>query len=147
MGLITRLKIPGVTESIFLSCFELCLDFLHTSQSPSLHISAIDLMEMFLLVFPKGVSPKLQEIRDVTRFDIFFDIRALMAERNPLIVESACRLYPLIFKSVTEEHGPAFAAYLKSEIQLLSDPQSIASCSDPLISQLNLDEIQRDFIP
>ncbi|KAJ3000336.1 hypothetical protein HDV02_006143 [Globomyces sp. JEL0801] len=131
---VVRLKIPGIAESIFQEYFELCLEFLHNAHSPMIQISVLNLLEVFLLVFPKGMSTKLQEVRDIAR--------VLMVDRDPNVVEAACKVYPLVFRAGSGIHGAEFEKFLIQELDLLEDITSPPALADPLINHLNEDQIQ-----
>jgi hypothetical protein len=92
----------------------------------------LEFIEVFCLVFPKGVQSRLQEILDVTR--------PFLADRNIEVAEAASKLYPLIFKCASDESAATFESYLRKEIIMLTDAESMESLSDPLISHLNKEE-------
>ncbi|KAJ3269686.1 hypothetical protein HDV01_001114 [Terramyces sp. JEL0728] len=130
-----RLKIPGISEAVFQQYFDLCMELLHNAHSPILLVSILGLFEIFLLVFPKGMSGKLQETRDITR--------SFLGNRNPSVVSAAARIYPLIFKAVSSSNSEEFESFLKNEIKLLQNPTSLEAIADPIISHLSQDEIQQ----
>ncbi|KAJ3309526.1 hypothetical protein HDV04_005966 [Boothiomyces sp. JEL0838] len=132
---IIRLKIPGIAEAVFQQYFDLCMELLHNAHSPILLVSILGLFELFLLVFPKGMSSKLQETRDITR--------SFLGNRNPAVVNAAARIYPLIFRAVSSSNAEEFENFLKNEIQLLQNPTSLEAVADPIISHLSQDEIQQ----
>ncbi|KAJ3318939.1 hypothetical protein HDV06_006928 [Boothiomyces sp. JEL0866] len=132
---IIRLKIPGISEAVFQQYFDLCMELLHNAHSPILLVSILGLFEIFLLVFPKGMSSKLQETRDITR--------SFLGNRNPSVVNAAARIYPLIFRAVSLSNAQEFEDFLRNEIKLLQNPTSLEAVADPIISHLSQDEIQQ----
>jgi hypothetical protein len=51
--------------------------------------------------------------------------------------EVAFRVYPLVFRAVTRSSSKVFEEFLKTEINLLINPQSIEAKADPWINYLN----------
>ena len=132
---IVRCKIPNLSESIFSQYLELCFDLLHNSPSSIIQIAVLELLQVFCLVFPKGIQSRLSDIRDLTR--------PFLADKNPSVVEAATKVYPIIFRCAPDSLTTIFEDYLKAEIIMLTDIDSIESVSDPLISRLDLPEISR----
>jgi hypothetical protein len=129
------LKIPGVSEAIFQQYFDMCMELLHNANSTLIQSTVLNLVEVYILVFPKAISSKLQEVRDITR--------ALLIDRNKNVYEAAGRVYPLIFRAVLAQNAVQFEDFLRNEINLLSNPSSLEAVGDPLISNLSNDELYR----
>jgi hypothetical protein len=132
---ICRCKIPGLSESIFTQYIELCYEFLHNSPSHMIQVAILEFLEIFCLVFPKGVHSRLHEILDATR--------PFLGDRNPEVVEAASKLYPIIFKCVSESSTAFYEEYLRKEMIMLTNLKSAESLADPLISHLTVDEVYR----
>jgi hypothetical protein len=127
-GTIVRLKVPGVAEAIFNQYYDICLEFLHNTHSPMIATSVMRLIEIFLLVFPKGMNPRLTEIRDVTR--------NLLVHKDSDVRGQATKVFPLVFKAAEGHLTVEFDEYLKNEINLLQNLDSPEAKADPMIAQL-----------
>ncbi|KAJ3415514.1 RNA polymerase II associated protein 1 [Chytridiales sp. JEL 0842] len=134
LKLIVRLKLPGVSPSILLQYLDMALDVAFNAPSSVVKVGALELIEAFLLVFPGGVSTKLAEVRDV--------VRTLMVDKEADVLETASRIYPLVFRCVSSNNTKEFFDYLKNEIYVIhkAGPQAAA---DPLIAALSKEESDR----
>jgi hypothetical protein len=128
------LKIPGIAESIFQQYYDLCIEFLHNTRSPQIQAAVLKLIEMFLMVFPKGMNSKLQEIRDITR--------TFLISKEREVRDVAFDVYPLIFRSVLPTSAKMFEEFLKNEINLLQKIESTEAKADPLICYLTINQLQ-----
>ncbi|KAJ3101339.1 hypothetical protein HDU97_001433 [Phlyctochytrium planicorne] len=131
---IVRIKLPGISPAILLQYLDLALDVAFNSPSSVVKVGALELIEVFLLVFPAGVGTKLQDIRDV--------VRALIVDAEQDVVSTACRIYPLVFKCVPSNNIKDFHDYLRDEIMVIQKG-GLEAASDPLISGLSREEIER----
>ncbi|KAI8848354.1 armadillo-type protein [Chytridium lagenaria] len=134
LSFLVRIKLPGVSPAILLQYLDLALDVAFNSPSSIVKVGALELIEVFLLVFPSGVGTKLQDIRDV--------VRALIVDAEPDVVTCACRVYPLVFRCVSNNNTKEFHDYLRNEIQVIQRG-GLEAASDPLISGLSREEIER----
>ncbi|KND03924.1 uncharacterized protein SPPG_01373 [Spizellomyces punctatus DAOM BR117] len=134
LKIVTRLKLPGISPSILLQYIDLSLDVAYNTPSSIVKLGALDLIETFLLVFPHGVATKLQEIRDV--------VRALIVDTDSDVVNSASRLFPLVFRCVPTTQSADFLAYLKSEIATIQTGGPQAN-GDPMVAGLTTEESDR----
>ncbi|KAI8922787.1 armadillo-type protein [Entophlyctis helioformis] len=134
LGLIVRLKAPGVAESILHQYLDLCLEFLHNTPLSIIKIAVLNFLEIMLMVFPKAMGIKLQEIRDITR--------VMLVDKDAEVVAGACRIFPLIFRAVTKVSTRAFHGYLQSEISTILGG-GLEAAGDPLVSSLTNDESSR----
>jgi hypothetical protein len=95
LGLMVRLKVPGVAESILQDYVDVAIDILHNTPSPILKVSALHLVEILLLSFPKGINSKLDEIRDVAR--------QMLVDEDQTVVITASRIYVIVFHTATQK--------------------------------------------
>jgi hypothetical protein len=129
---VIRSKLPGISESIFQQYMELCLEYLHNSHSHLMQIAVLKLFEVYCLVFPQGIAPKLSGILDI--------VRPLLGDSNSDVSDAAFRVYPLIFLSASNSFVIHCDEMLRNEIGLLSDWKSTNALADPLIANLNNDQ-------
>eukprot|EP00842_Homolaphlyctis_polyrhiza_P003152 jgi/Hompol1/3838/HPOL_003403-RA len=134
LGLIVRLKVPGIAESVLQQYLDMALDFLHNSPMTFVKIAVLGLLEILLMVFPKAISIKLQEIRDITR--------SMLVDKQKEVASAAWRVYPLIFRAVSRAAARTFHQYLQAEIQAITN-SGVEAAGDPLIASLTPDEASR----
>ncbi|KAL2913671.1 hypothetical protein HK105_206831 [Polyrhizophydium stewartii] len=134
LGLIVRLKVPGIAESILQQYLDLCLDFLHNTPLSIIKIAVMGFIEVLLMVFPKAMGIKLQEIRDISR--------QMLVDKDLEVAAKAARIYPLVFRAVSRGAGRTFVQYLQSEISTILEGGA-AAAGDPLVSGLTQDEATR----
>ncbi|KAJ3213498.1 Jouberin [Dinochytrium kinnereticum] len=133
LSFIVRIKLPGISPAILLQYLDLALDVAFNSPSSIVKVGALQLIEVFLLIFPGGVGTKLQDVRDV--------VRALIVDAEPDVVSCACRIYPLVFRCVSNNNTKEFHDYLRNEISVIQKG-GLEAASDPLISGLSREEIE-----
>jgi hypothetical protein len=132
LKLIVRLKLPGVSPAILLQYLDHTVDLAFNSPTPIVKIAALELIEVFLLVFPSGVSSKLSDIRDI--------LRTLIVESDQDIRRCAGRIYPLVFRCVSSNNAIEFINYLRNEIRTLQQ-SGLEALGDPLISSLSFEDL------
>ena len=111
----------------------MALDVAFNSPTPTVKIGALHFLVVLMLVFPQGVSHKIQEIRDT--------LRACIIDKDREVSDTAYGYYPLVFKIADITVQPVFYQYLKSEISSLIQNREInVEAGDPLVNQLALDE-------
>ena len=137
LGLIVRLKVPNIAESILLEYIDLALDFLHNTPSPLVKSGILQFIEILIMVFPKGINNKLEEIRDITR--------QLLVDDDREVVETASRVYVILFRLVTKAQSDNFEDYLKIELDSLCNRTNIKYIGDPLVKDLTADQAERKF--
>jgi len=113
------------------------LDLLQNSPVDLLKQGALLFIEACILVFPKAIGPRLQDIRDA--------IRLMFVDDNPQTTELASRVYNLIYSCAPENQIEEFYKYLTNEITLITK-KGLEAMSDPLISNLNKEESERKLI-
>lgn len=113
------------------------LDLLQNSPVDLLKQGALLFIEACILVFPKAIGPRLQDIRDA--------IRLMFVDDNPQTTELASRIYNLIYSCAPENQIEEFYKYLTNEITLITK-KGLEAMSDPLISNLNKEESERKLI-
>jgi hypothetical protein len=64
---ILRLRLPGVSATILTQYLDQVLEILYNASNSLIKVGALQFLEIALYVFPKGLTPKLEEIRDVAR--------------------------------------------------------------------------------
>ncbi|OAJ41162.1 hypothetical protein BDEG_24803 [Batrachochytrium dendrobatidis JEL423] len=134
LGLIIRLKIPGVSESILYQYLDLCIDFAHNTPSAVIKTALLNFFEILLMVFPKAMISKLQEVRDITR--------VMLVDSDTSVIEAASRIYPLIFRAVPKESAQQFYEYLMNDISTITSG-GLELAGDPLVSKLTTNEASR----
>jgi hypothetical protein len=67
LNLLVRLKIPGISASVVIQYMDQVLEILSSTTFASIRVAALQFLEACMFVFPKGISYKLQEIRDIAR--------------------------------------------------------------------------------
>ena len=67
MNFLVRLKIPGISASLVTQNVDQVLEILSSTTFDSIRVAALQYLEACMYTFPKGVTYKLQEIRDVSR--------------------------------------------------------------------------------
>jgi hypothetical protein len=127
-----RLKVPGVSESILQEYIDLSIDFLHNTPSATVKASVLHFVEILLLAFL--FSAKLEEIRDVTR--------QMLVDPDPAVVSISSRIYVIIFRAVPQKQVDSFFEYLKSELEALANRSGIVAIGDPLVKDLNADQVE-----
>lgn len=137
LGLVVRLKVPGVAESILQEYIDLAIDFLHNTPSPIVKVSVLHFIEILLMAFPKGGNAKLEEIRDITR--------QMLVDVDMKVVATASRIYLIVFRAATPKQSDGFLEYLVNELDTLKNRDSIVALGDPLMKDLTVDQIERIF--
>lgn len=67
LNLLVRLKIPGISASLVTQNMDQVLEILSSTTFGSIRVAALQFLEACMYIFPKGITYKLQEIRDVAR--------------------------------------------------------------------------------
>ncbi|KAI8822501.1 armadillo-type protein [Fimicolochytrium jonesii] len=134
LRIVTRLKIPGVSSSMLIQYGDSTLDIAYNSPSAIVKIGALELLEIFLLVFPHGVANKLQEIRDVAR--------ALIVDDDQDVVKSASRIFPLVFRCTPEAQSHDFVENLKNELATIQKDM-LEVAGDPMVANSTREEMDR----
>ncbi|KAJ3339980.1 hypothetical protein HDU91_000920, partial [Kappamyces sp. JEL0680] len=129
---ILRCKVPGISESIYQQFMDLYIDLLTNSNSTLVQASILGIFELFCLVFPKAIGPRLAAMLDITR--------PLLADIDVAVRDAAFRLYPLIFKCATDSFAVHCNEVLRDEIEMLTNMTSPAALGDPLVSALTPDQ-------
>lgn len=137
LGLIVRLKIPGISESILQEYVDLCLDFLHNTPTPQVKVGVLKLVEILVMVFPKGASAKFDEIRDIARH--------LLLDTDALVVDCATRVYIIVYRECPKQKADAFLGLAQSDLDTLLNPKSLIALADPLVNSVSADRSQRTF--
>ncbi|KAI9005894.1 armadillo-type protein [Gaertneriomyces semiglobifer] len=132
---VTRLKLPGISPAMLVQYIDLSLDVAYNTPSSIVKMGSLQLIEVFMLVFPHGIAEKLQEVRDV--------VRALIVDADADVVNYAARLFPLVFRCVPTAQSDDFIGYLHNEIFVILKGGPEAS-ADPMISSLTQEE--RDHV-
>jgi hypothetical protein len=136
-GLIVRLKIPGVAESILQEYFDLSIDLLQNSPLKIVKLAILEFLEILLLVFPMGINARLVELRDISR--------EMMLEEEQAIVTNASKIYCLAFRASSKNQAVEFEEYLKTEIEdILKLGQG--NQWDTKVSKLSFDTAQSSFL-
>lgn len=68
LGLVVRLKIPGLSDSIRSDYVNLAIDLLYNSPSELVKLAALKFVVLLFLVFPVTMGEKAVELRDISRF-------------------------------------------------------------------------------
>ena len=110
------------------------LNLLQNSPIDLLKQGSLLFIETAVLIFPKAIGPRLQDIRD--------SVRLIFVDDNPYTTELASRIYNLIFRCVPENNVEDFYKYLINEITMINT-KGLEAMSDPLISNLNKEESER----
>ncbi|KAI8904746.1 armadillo-type protein [Gorgonomyces haynaldii] len=134
LGLVVRLKVPGVSESILLEYIDLCIDFLHNTPSPLVKIEVLQFVEILMLVFPKGINNKIEEIRDVTRL--------MLVDSEKQVVDTATRVYLLVFRCTVKNQSEQFESYLKQELDAVMNRTKLENLGDPYVNDLTADQAE-----
>ncbi|KAJ1344384.1 hypothetical protein BSLG_001041 [Batrachochytrium salamandrivorans] len=134
LGLVVRLKLPGISESIMHQYLDICIDFLHNTSQENIKVGVLKFFEILLMVFPKAMSIRLQDIRDLTR--------VMLVDGNKNVATFASRVYPLIFRAVSKDSAATFHQYLLNEISIIFD-DGLEAAGDPLVCNLSADESLR----
>jgi hypothetical protein len=97
-------------------------------------LGALEFLQVALLVFPKGIQFKLEEVRDLAR--------SMLVEKDPLVHNLAASVYALVFRNVPRALLSEFQTFLQNEIDALHT-QGSAMSSDPLLAKLDPLEMSR----
>ena len=62
-----RLKVSGVSSSILTQYIDSAVEVLYNTPLSVVKVGALEFLEAALFVFPKGISYKLEEVRDLAR--------------------------------------------------------------------------------
>jgi hypothetical protein len=136
-GLIVRLKIPGVAESILQEYFDLSIDLLQNSPLKMVKLAILEFLEILLLVFPMGINARLVELRDISR--------EMMLEEEQAIVTNASKIFCQAFRASSKNQAVEFEEYLKTEIEdILKLGQG--DQWDTKVSKLSFDTAQSSFL-
>ncbi|KAJ3352902.1 hypothetical protein HDU83_007559 [Entophlyctis luteolus] len=135
------------TDQDLIVFIDLAIDLAFNSPSHTIKVGALELLETFVVVFPSGSSPKAAEIRDV--------VRSLITGSEPEVCKAACRIYPLVFRCVTNSNAKEFYGkiisegkvnavldYLISEIEMIKKGPA-ACAADPMLSSATKDDLNR----
>ncbi|KAJ1562765.1 hypothetical protein HK096_003735 [Nowakowskiella sp. JEL0078] len=128
---LVRLKLPGISTAILLQYLDLVLDCAFNTPSAIVKIGSLELLEVLILVFPQGVSQKLSEARDI--------VRSLLVDQDTDVAKIARRIYPMIFRCVSQNNASEFFEYLRNEINLLQKG-GIETVGDPFTAKLSKQE-------
>ncbi|ORY35099.1 hypothetical protein LY90DRAFT_704931 [Neocallimastix californiae] len=131
------IKLPLISQCMMAQFLDYSLDCLQNSPIDQLKQGALLFIETSILIFPKAIGPRLQDIRD--------SIRLMFVDDNPRTTELASRVYNLIFSYCPESQMDDFYKYLITEIDLINK-KGVEAMSDPLISNLSKEESERIVI-
>eukprot|EP00833_Pecoramyces_ruminatium_P009167 jgi/Orpsp1_1/1183199/evm.model.c7180000084240.1 len=131
------IKLPLISQCMMAQFLDYSLNTLQNSPIDSLKQGALLFIEASILIFPKAVGPRLQDIRDA--------VRLMFIDDNPYTTELASRVYNLIFSCAPENQIDEFYKYLINEINLITK-KGLEAMSDPLISNLTKEESERIII-
>jgi len=127
-------KLPLISQCMMAQFLDFSLELLHNSPIDLLKQGSLLFIEASVLIFPKAIGPRLQDIRD--------SVRLMFVDDNPYTTELASRIYNLIFSCVPENQTEDFYKYLINEITMINT-KGLEAMSDPLISNLNKEESER----
>lgn len=68
LGYILKLKIPVLSRCVVVQYLDMILDATYNTPDALVKMGALTLLENMFLIFPKGLSSKVNEIRDVVRY-------------------------------------------------------------------------------
>ncbi|KAJ3055066.1 hypothetical protein HK097_011629 [Rhizophlyctis rosea] len=131
---VARLKLPGIAPAILIQYLDLALEVAYNSPSSTIKISALELIETLLLVFPHGIGTKLSEVRDTIRY--------LITDVDADVVNTASRIYPLIFRCVSSTNAVTFYEYLRDEVNVI-EKGGLEAAGDPHVANLDRDQAER----
>ncbi|ORX86881.1 hypothetical protein BCR32DRAFT_289679 [Anaeromyces robustus] len=131
------IKLPLIGQCMMAQFLDYTLDILHNSPIDSLKQGALLLIEASTLIYPKAIGLRLSDIRDA--------VRLMFIDDNTYTTELASRIYDIVFSIVPENQIDEFYKYLINEISLITK-KGLEAMSDPLISNLNIEESERIII-
>ncbi|KAI9141859.1 hypothetical protein BKA69DRAFT_1071625 [Paraphysoderma sedebokerense] len=124
---IIKLKLPQISQYLTLQYMDTALDIIINNPNNLLRIGAIELVETVLMVFPRGMSSKLQDIRDT--------IRIAVMDKAPEISWVARRVWPLVFRSAPSESALEYSKYIVDENAVIMKG-GVEAAGDPFIKHL-----------
>ncbi|KAL7747616.1 hypothetical protein RI367_007057 [Sorochytrium milnesiophthora] len=129
-----KLKLPGVSQSLFSRYIGLALETAASHPVNTVRMAAMEMLETCVFSFPAGIAGRLAEIRDC--------IRPLITDKDPSLYMLALRIWPLLFRSVSDATSGAFLDYLRDEIDTIKRGSTQVQ-ADPLLKHLTQDELTR----